>query len=990
MKGIVCLGVLLANACWAGTFGRVVAIGGHASDLALDERRGVVYVANFSANRIEVISTADLTLQRSINVAAQPSALALSPDGKYLLAAHFSNFQAPATAGNAMTLINLDTNGRQTFALGSPPLGVAFGADGRALVVTTTDFLLFDPDSGATEIVGTIEGVTAKTLPAPPENFPPQIVAASVAASGDGRSIYGLTDTIRFRYDVPGRYVVSLGYTATPPLGPRVVSVSRDGQWYAAGWALFGSDGLLWAQFPNAAGYLEVGSHAFDPARGVIYAQVPEVGAGGGAALGPPVLQIVDADNLTVRERLSLPENLAGKSALASDGGVLYSVSDSGLLALPVGTLSQARRLVLSQEDLLFQGSFCNREVASQDVLITDPSGAATDFTLTASAPGVRIVPANGTTPATVRISVDPSAFQNHKGTTQVTVSVKSNGAVNLPPPLRVLVNNREPDQRGTVLNIPGNLVDILADPVRDRFYVLRQDRNQVLVFDGATYSQIATLRTGNTPTQMALTFDRKRLLVGNDNSQIVNVYYLDTLQTEAPVRMVRGHYPRSVAASGRAVLAAVRSASSPEHKIDRLDLGSRTAVELPSLGPWENNVDIDTVLTASANGSSILAAQATGGIMLYNATVDSFTVWRKDFDALSGAYAASSQDQFVVDNNLLNASLVVVHRFESSTGGSSGFAFAGEYGVRTTAPDEASPGVIQRVNLATRESVRPTRTAEAPCLHEPTGSAFTRTLAPLANRNVIASLGPSGVTALPWNYEAAVAPPVVDRVVSAADQSANLAPGSLITVWGRDLSPVNVASREMPLPTALGESCLTVNGAPAPMLFVSPQQVNAQLPYNLEGNVELVLRTPGGVSDSFRFVMLPAAPAIFRAVVDGVVTDIPTVVRLRNDLPATLTNPVHRGEDLVIYAAGLGRTWPPVEAGVPAPYEPLAIVENEAEVDLGGAPMPVFYAGLTPGYAGLYQINVRVPSRAPTGMSVPLTVRQGAVSTSVLVRVVE
>src|SRR3954447_5926987 len=57
----------------AATFGRVVPIGGHASDLALDESRGVVYVANFTANRIEVMSTADFSIQRSMNVAPQPS-----------------------------------------------------------------------------------------------------------------------------------------------------------------------------------------------------------------------------------------------------------------------------------------------------------------------------------------------------------------------------------------------------------------------------------------------------------------------------------------------------------------------------------------------------------------------------------------------------------------------------------------------------------------------------------------------------------------------------------------------------------------------------------------------------------------------------------------------------------------------------------------------------------------------------------------------------
>ncbi len=60
-------------AAWAGTFGTVVSIGGEASDLALDETRGVLYIANFTGNRIDIMSLATSTVTTSINVAAQPS-----------------------------------------------------------------------------------------------------------------------------------------------------------------------------------------------------------------------------------------------------------------------------------------------------------------------------------------------------------------------------------------------------------------------------------------------------------------------------------------------------------------------------------------------------------------------------------------------------------------------------------------------------------------------------------------------------------------------------------------------------------------------------------------------------------------------------------------------------------------------------------------------------------------------------------------------------
>jgi DNA-binding beta-propeller fold protein YncE len=254
-------------------------------------------------------------------------------------------------------------------------------------------------------------------------------------------------------------------------------------------------------------------------------------------------------------------------------------------------------------------------------------------------------------------------------------------------------------------VNLPGKLVDLLSDPTKDRFFVLRQDTNQVLVFDGTGYSQIATLKTGNTPTQMAISFDRRWLLVGHDNSQIIKVFDLETLQESAPIRMPFGHYPRSIASSGKAILAANRVAG-PVHTIDRIDLVTRTATALPTLGIFKNEMNPNTILVASGNGSSIMAAQPDGTLMLYNANVDTFTVSRKESIAISGAYAASNYDQFVVGNLLLNASLVPIRQFETGTGLSSGFAFVDQTGYRTTAPNAQSPGIIQRVDMQSSDRI--------------------------------------------------------------------------------------------------------------------------------------------------------------------------------------------------------------------------------------------------------------------------------------------
>jgi len=997
------LALCFAASCWGATFGTVVSIGGQASDLALDQARGVLYISNFTANQIDVMSLSNNTIQTSINVAAQPSALALSPDDHWLVVCHYGNAAPPASSSNALTIIDLTSNNQQVFSLGSPPLGVAFGADGMALVVTSTDFLLLDPVSGTTTELSTIAGVAANTLPQPVATFPTQIVAASVAASGDGLTIAGFGDTLIFLYDVTTRSLSAGLYTASPPLGPRAVSVSQDGSSFTTGWALKDRSFYNISQFNNPSGALNVGTTAIDQAHGVIYAQIPPgvsaTSSGGTTTTTPPTMQIVASDNLTVLNQLNLPENFAGKSVLSSDGSILYGVSDSGVMVLPVGALSQSQQVTASQQDMVFRGNFCNRAVASQALTIVNPGGGNTPFTITSNTTGLNVSPNSGVTPATVTVTVDPNTFANQQGTVTASLQIQSGAAVNVINPVRVLINSQQPSQRGAFVDVPGTLVDILPDPTQNRFYVLRQDQNQVQVYDGTNNTLIATLRTGNTPKGMAITFDQRYLLVGCDNSHYVNVFDLQTLQPTLPVRMFNGDYVQSLAASSNAILAVTRNASGGNPTVHQIDLGTRSSSRLPSLGTFQNQVALNSVMVASSNGASIFMAGSDGTVFLYNANSNSFSASRQDVKSLSGAYAASNYNQYIVGNTLLDSSLVPISQLSTGGGTSSGFAFVDQTGYFTTAAapggggQSSAPGTIMQVNVANPSGTASLATGmvEAPLLGT-TGSVFTRTIAPLYGRNAIVNLTVSGFTVLPWTYAAAVAPPVLSSVLNAGDSSTNIAPGGLISIYGSQLSPVNMATSEIPLPTALANSCITVNGEPVPILFVSSNQINAQMPFEAIGDVTLILRTPGGVSNNFNLQVLPAAPGVFMSGDAGPESNLPTIVRSDDGLLVTDSHPIHKNgnEYVVIYLTGLGQTNPAVGDGLPAPSSPLAIALNVPSVSIGGVQIPVAYYGLTPGEVGVYQINAKVPNNIPTGLSIPLTISQGSVTTSIPVRVVD
>ena len=974
----------VAGAAWAGTFGQVVPIGGAAADLALDEPRGRLYVANFTANRVEVISLVTKTVLTTIAVAPHPNSVSISPDGRWLATTHYGNNEAPAAPSNSMTLLDLMTGApSRNITLTNPPLGLAFGIDNKALVVTTKEFLLLNPQTGDVQQYRTFAEQATKSLPVPLQTFPPQITQASVGGSPDGRTIWGFADELLFQYDVVAQTMISTSYSADPTLGPRAISVSADGGHAALGWWVMDIDRnfpRIYASFGEPLGNLAKGGHAIDGLRNLVYSEIPFL------ETDPPVLTVRDLDNLTLRERLQLPEHLAGRGVMTANGNTMYAVSDSGVLVLPVGSRDQYPRLEASVEDLLFSGNFCDRNIATQTFTLRDPGGSRVPFTIASSNSGVRVTASSSTTPAVITVTVDPNVFASTKGTVRVNLTVTSDQSVNLIDPVRVLVNSREPDQRGTIVNSPGKLIDLVTDPYRDQYYVLRKDLNRVLVYNGANNTVKATLRTCNSPTGMTMTADGRNLLVSCEHAQIVAVYDLNTLQ-QLPAVNAQNTRMYSIAASNGAILGVALDTSDGKYAVYRIDLATRLARRLPSLGVWKNEIPKNTVAVPALNGSSILFASSDGSVMLYDAALDTFTISRKDYPELKGPYAASTSGDFVIGNRIFNASVVQVRTISPTTGTASGFAFVSRNGFFASAESQTGPGILARVNAADGVAVTPTRTVEAPIL--PTvNEPFTRTVAVNTRGNVLL-LTQSGIAVLPPDYDAAVTAPKILSVVSAADGVSSVAPGGWFTIWGTSLAASNLAATSLPLPTVLGDSCLTVNNQPAPLLFVSPGQVNAQMSYLPAATYKLAIHTPGGVSPDFDLSVKAAAPSVFRAAVaPGEV--FPTVVRPANNLMATDTNPIRRNETVVVYLTGLGAVTPAVVAGQPAPASPLAETVVRPDVTVGGVPAPVLFSGLTPGSVGLYQINLTVPGNAPKGLGIPLSIVQGGVTHTVNVRVVE
>jgi len=1034
----------------AATFGTVVPIGGTPSDIALDEPRNALYIADFGCACIDVMSLVDNTIHTSINVAPFPVGIALSPSGQYLVSVHYDNGMgavsspttAAATGGNLVTVIDLNNNQAQTtYALGESPLGVSFvntlngDQGGLAVIATNAHVLTLDPETGEINI---LYSVTESPLPTPQPapNSPSQFTQAAVGTSGDGWTawvVFGGGTGLQpmFWYNAFNGSFNSIAWTTTPALEARV-SVSGDGSHAMIGWAQFNQTFSMVAEYPNNVLLKNVTGHAWDSINNILYAQIPDAAMAAATPVagsnqstpvtGPlPALLVMDADNLTFRERLTLQENLIGRAVLNKAVSVMYAVSDSGVTILPVGSLNQYNRVEPGQEDVLVQTGFCNQSNVSQTFTLADPGGNHTDFELTPG-PGILVSPSSGVTPATITVIADSAAFAGALGTSVVPVKISSASAVNQPIPVRVLVSNPDENQRGTIVNVPGVLSDIVADTSRNRFYITRQDRNKVLVYDGATSKLLASLRTATTPMGMAMTLDQNYLLVANADSQLVSVFDLNALQPVTPITLTPdgSDFGRSIAVSNSAVLALSKDGATSNGDVAVLDLANKVGISMPTLGPWTNDsgsVSPKSVLTASPNGADILMAGPDGHVYLYSAAASSFVAARQDYTALSGAYGASSYDNYVVGSAFLNSSLVPMGAFNTAGGNPSGFAFIDQNnaasGYFLTTASASSPGTIQLFSPLSSASESPIPMVEAPLLpfsgSSPTGgtggastpgypspdgtvsnngsgtnaadqlNSFIRTVAPLPSANEIIVLSTSGFTILSQNYAASFVPPVITSIVNAANGTAPVAPGGLITVWGTNMSPVSLVASQVPLPTALGQSCLSVNGTPVPLLFVSSTQVNAQLPDNVLGPSTVSIHTPGGVSNSTHFTVQPAAPAVFMSGSAGPTTGLATVVRAANNQLVTPTNPIRPGDTLVIYLTGMGLTTPGVIAGVPAPVSPLALASDVPTVTLGGSHLDIQYAGLAPGEIGVYQINAVVPGSVTQGLSEPLVINQGS-----------
>jgi uncharacterized protein (TIGR03437 family) len=222
------------------------------------------------------------------------------------------------------------------------------------------------------------------------------------------------------------------------------------------------------------------------------------------------------------------------------------------------------------------------------------------------------------------------------------------------------------------------------------------------------------------------------------------------------------------------------------------------------------------------------------------------------------------------------------------------------------------------------------------------------------------AGSGPAVTIAVTLTVNAAGAPPAGAPTLSAggivngssfARAPAPVAPGSIVATFGSNLATGTAGAAAIPLPTTLAGVQVLMNGRPAPLFAVTPGQINAQVPWELQGGSTVNIRVARGGTPTNTVVtnLAAAAPGIFTVAASGSGPGV--VIHAADGTLVTASRPAARSEFLTIYGTGFGPVTNPPATGGAGPSGPLATTASPATVTIGGLPAAVVFSGLAPGF---------------------------------------
>jgi uncharacterized protein (TIGR03437 family) len=214
-------------------------------------------------------------------------------------------------------------------------------------------------------------------------------------------------------------------------------------------------------------------------------------------------------------------------------------------------------------------------------------------------------------------------------------------------------------------------------------------------------------------------------------------------------------------------------------------------------------------------------------------------------------------------------------------------------------------------------------------------------------------------------------------------EPGAPVAPGTIVQIYGSNLALQPTQALAIPLPTSLNQTSVVIGGLLAPLYYVSPTQINAQVQFELRAGspYQVIVSANGALSTPSSIQLTSDAPGIAQFYTGQIIAQ-----HLDGSLILE-TSPAAPGEYIVFYVAGMGLTNQAILSGTASPSTNLGIALDTPTVTLNGAPvLNILFAGLTPTLVGLYQVDIQVPTNAPNGdLQLVLTQTSGQTNSAIL-----
>ncbi|MCZ6491924.1 MAG: putative Ig domain-containing protein, partial [Acidobacteria bacterium] len=223
----------------------------------------------------------------------------------------------------------------------------------------------------------------------------------------------------------------------------------------------------------------------------------------------------------------------------------------------------------------------------------------------------------------------------------------------------------------------------------------------------------------------------------------------------------------------------------------------------------------------------------------------------------------------------------------------------------------------------------------------------------------------------------------------AATESGGAVAPGSIVSIFGTDLAGTTEAASAVPLPTTLGDTTVTFNGIEAPLFAISAGQINAQVPFTLlPGEVSVQVKRGSEASAVQTVAVAAVSPGIFALSQNGtgqgavLIANSAIFAAPSGAIPGQEARPANRLEFISIFCSGLGDVTNRPPSGEPPSGGGASVTLTTPTATIGGVEVPVSFSGLS-SFVGLYQVNVQVPSNAPTGNAIEVVLTIGGVTSN-------